>query len=280
MGCGVSSCCIPRAEVVEYTDSALPEGFVGVNESSDKKLIAEFVEVLALSFCGSTTSSPEASISWAIDAGPEGSNPVLPLSSEPSKERKDFYNYLMKFIFLTAARHGMCFALQDDQGKIVAAAVAFPPNNRRLHETRNSEWIHIIRCLGGFSNLPKYFTSGRSAKVLGLLDKMLHKAHRQKAPLRHLYVHCFATHPSEQGKGYGRKLAEFLNSCADYMRVPTYLETNGVSNERFYGKNGFVLVGERMAVEVDGQSFKPDGLEGISCMLREPAVMANVTVPK
>ena len=44
----------------------------------------------------------------------------------------------------------------------------------------------------------------------------------------------FATSPHHQGKGYGKKLLQFMGKLADADKVETYLEADGERNVGFY----------------------------------------------
>ena len=54
------------------------------------------------------------------------------------------------------------------------------------------------------------------------------------------------------------------------MNVPTYLETSGAKNERFYGLNGFEVKGRYEVPNVKkGKPFNPEGLGGFAGMVRK-----------
>ena len=94
---------------------------------------------------------------------------------------------------------------------------------------------------------------------------------------RHVYIHYLGTQPAMQGKGYAKKLMEYLTAAADRNQVPIYLESAGTRMERFWDKFGFT-VSERYPMEYKGikdgkkqvLSFQPDGLPGLSSCRREP----------
>merc|ERR1712196_323929 len=103
--------------------AGLPEGIIQVTENSEQELIKEFSDCIGDSFCGTSTSRPEAVLSWAYDSNASGENPASVLTAEPSPARVKYFKYLGAFITHTGLRHGGCFALKNADGKIVAATV-------------------------------------------------------------------------------------------------------------------------------------------------------------
>ena len=101
------------------------------------------------------------------------------------------------------------------------------------------------------------------------LEKTMATAHKECTSGRHLYIYAFGALPMEQGKGYGHRLMQFLTKAADYNNCPAYLETGGIKNVNFYMKNDFE-VKHVYPIEVDGTKFDPDGIGGLSAMVRNP----------
>ena len=267
MGC---KCCIPAAlnvaPEVYAGEAGLPAGIIHVNERSSQTLQDEFARLIGMSFCGSTGTAPEGALSWVFDPKSSGDNPSGPLLEEPSAARVRFFEALGKFISIQGIRHGGCFALRDESEKLVAATVTIPPNKKNLHHMGGCEQWYVMNQMGGMSAMPPELTSGPSEKRSGLLEKTMLQSHKSHASGEHLYVFAFATALGEQGKGYGRKLMEFLVASADRMNVPAYLECSGAKNERFYNNNGYQLK-QRYPIEFQGDSFKPDGLDGMAAMV-------------
>jgi len=273
MGCKL---CVPAALHLDvagmYSGSeGLPNDIIQVDETSSETLIEEFVALLSESFCGSTSDPPEAAISWAYDPECSGENPAAALTQEPSDSRKNYFRYMVRMGFRQAARHGGCFALLDkssgsDGAKIVAATITFPPNNKKLYLLGTCEMIYLVRQLGGASAVPPAMKGGSSAKRLKLLDQAMHLSHSENASEPHLYVWFLAAALREKGKGYGKRMMNFLKNAADNMNVKIYLECGGQKNESFYQHHGY-QVKKRYPIEYKGCSYRPDGLEGISAMV-------------
>jgi len=264
------SSCIPDSLDLEPEVYAgpggLPNDIIQVSTSSDQDLRDEFIGLIMSSLCGSTKSPPEAALSWAYDPmSSGGNNPTGFLTSEPSANRIKYFKFIAGFGAHSGFRHGGCFALKDSQnGKLVAATVTFPPNKKNLHQAGICEIMKMVGKMGGWAKIKTpEIEGGRMDK----LEKAMKKSHEAHAPGFHLYVQSFATAVGHHGKGYGRRLMEFLTESAERMDVPVYLECCGVNNERFYGNNGFKMM-KRYPVEYKNESFNPDGLEGFAAMVR------------
>lgn len=302
MGCAF---CLPASAGIDptvYFPGGLPENVVHVTPESPKELIEEFIDVLATSFCGSYCSPPEAVLSWCYKSPEMSENDHTKMlgndvtKSEGWNDRVAFFRYIAEWTFLRAGRHGGCFALKDPNpdedsddddnlkgavkkdGKLVAITVTFPPNKRRLHEEGFCEFIHLMGRLGA-EKVPKVFREGGEPSVrLDVLKKAAQLSHETHFPngKEHLFLYCLGVAPGRQGEGHGRKLITLMGECADRMKVPTYLETAGTRLEGFYGHNGYVVEGHYPMVynaakdgeEKEEMSFKPDGLDGFTAMVR------------
>lgn len=268
MGC---KCCVPAAMKVLPGDILpnLPENIIHINESTSKEQREEFEQVIAKSFCGTTKTSPEGMIGWFFEGGKPGVNPTDPLKEDPSPARENFCLVgLAKFNVATVLRHGGCYALLDSSGKIVGATSFFPPSKKPIYKMGMCEFIWVANQLGGMGALPKEVTSGDSCKRGEIIEKVMQKCHSECIQGEHLYVAITAILPGEQGKGYGRKLMEFLNAAADNLGVPSYLECSSVRNVNFYEKNGYKVVKD-YELKYKDDVFKPDGVEkGIRAMVR------------
>lgn len=251
-----------------FAPDGLPKDIIHLTENSDPALLNEFVDVFAYSFCGSTESPPEAALSWSFDPASSGDNPSGLLTCEPSEARIKYFKFIAGFAVHSALRHGGCFALQKDDGKIAAAAVTFPPNHKRVHRIGTCEQMQVVDRMGGWTKVASpEIQGGDSEKRLSKVSETMEKYHDVHAPGLHIYVLAFATLLGEQGKGYGKQLMTFLTESANRMvePVPLYLECSGQKNERFYERNGFKVV-KRYPIEFKNQAFDPDGLGGLSAM--------------
>ena len=285
MGC---TFCIPRALGTDprvYFPDGMPDRVVHITPDSLPELIEEFVEGLSSSFCGSSNAPGEASLSWGL--GTQGVTEItkpLPLEVVENKEnfekRKEFFRYCVKLSFTGTGRHGGCFALIDDDGKMCSYTITLPPNNKALHSPGMCEYTWMVNQLGGWSNMNPAFLEGEEAVRLDLVERTMQANHKKHAHDPHLFIYYFGTSPDKQGKGHGHTLLQHILAAADRMKVPTYLDCGGESNENFWTKHGFQVV-ERVPMSYVSQektkeygekteiAFKPDGLEGLSACVRQ-----------
>ena len=126
------------------------------------------------------------------------------------------------------------------------------------------ELLHVFRRMREVS---PDVTSSPAAARLDRGGKQMKVCHDEHAPGRHIYVLLFGTAVGQQGRGYGRRLMEFITTSADHIGGPCYLETSGAKNERFYGHNGYEVKGH-YSVEHDGKTYDPEGLGGFTGMVR------------
>ena len=92
----------------EYFHPTLPAGIVQITEKSLPQIVKEFEEVVALSFCGTTSAPPEPLHQWFVEPSQEGSNPAAPLSEAPSKKRLLFFHSMGK-VLLGENQPSLCF---------------------------------------------------------------------------------------------------------------------------------------------------------------------------
>lgn len=298
MGCAFCRSPSAGTDPTVFFPDGLPENVVHVTPDSPKELIEEFIDVLASSFCGDYCSVPEAILSWCYMSPEMSENDHTKMisndliKSEGWKDRVSFFRYVAEWTFLRAGRHGGCFALKDPDpeedsddddnlkgpkinGKLVAIMVVFPPNNRGLHKEGICEFLYLSLQLG-LDRVPKVFWEEGEPQVrFDVLKQAVEASQKKHFPSsqEYMFLFCLGVAPGSQGQGHGRTLITLLGECADRMRVNTYLETAGTSLERFYGRNGYKLEGRyplvyNVAGEEEERSFKPDGLDGFSAMVR------------
>jgi ribosomal protein S18 acetylase RimI-like enzyme len=238
----------------------LPANIVALSPNTDAEILKHILSMMTDSFTGTRTTAPEATLSWCADDSPgfEG-----PLRTEPSSERRKFFDFIIQFTAYMALPHGCCFALMKD-GKPVAASLCFPPSDKALHNESACDMIKVVSKHG----MPSLMTSGKSAVRMEAVSKLMKVNHKKFAHERHWYVQCFAVGAAGQGQGAGRELMEWLTKCADHTGHPMYLETFGARNIRFYQRNGFDVC---ETCVVDAKSAGKLELEGGgTAMLRKP----------
>ena len=260
-----SCCCIQKSLKVSPTDfaSSLPDGIVNIVEESDPKRINEFADLVSESFCGTTTTPPEPIMAWTYDHGDgtfeldAGTASGEILKKVPSLERTEYFRFIGHFITHQCLRHGGCYALEDTDGKLCAAAITIPPNANAVWDIGLCEMMMIIEKMGGDSKIPERMNKGISKDKMDQVEKIMQIAHKNHAPSKHLYLYVLATKPEVQGKGYGSKLLKFINNAATFQHVPAYLETSGKKNEEFYLSRGWIVAG-RYPLSVKGYKLKAD----------------------
>jgi GNAT superfamily N-acetyltransferase len=222
---------------------------------------------MARSFSGSKMTGPEGVLSWVLDenASVDG-DPCNPLIADPDPERKEVFEFVLKFCAAICLKHGCCFALFKG-GKVVAATLMTPPSTRAIYKLGGCGEMILAMQLG----MPKVFVSGESAVKHAAVDKAMAKAHKMHAHAPHWYIYAIAVDNEAQGKGYGRELMDWVSNCANATGHPAYLETMGPRNIRFYEKNGYE-VKETAPLEYKwkGSVKKCEMHGGLTAMVRQP----------
>lgn len=133
-------------------------------------------------------------------------------------------------------------------GDYAAASVWIPPGGTELTEEEEASLEPLlVEHLGD-----------RAGEVLDLFE-CLEQAHPSEQP--HYYLSLLGTHPDQRGKGLGMALLADNLATIDSERMPAYLESSNSANDSRYERQGFVR---------RGQLTRPDGLQTISTMWREP----------
>jgi len=95
-----------------------------------------------------------------------------------------------------------------------------------------------------------------------------HATHR---PLKGWYLVYIGTRPSGRGKGYARKVIEYVTGIADAAGRACYLESSNEVNRIIYGKLGF----ERRKIVYLQRAVEHVELD---IMVREPVMKKGVVV--
>ncbi|KAH0558499.1 hypothetical protein GP486_004841 [Trichoglossum hirsutum] len=85
------------------------------------------------------------------------------------------------------------------------------------------------------------------------------------------YLVYLGSRPSSRGKGYAKKLVQYMTKKADVENLPTYLECSANANVEYYEKFGFEL---RRKVYL----FRGEKPVGLDIMVREPPSRRDPTV--
>ena len=249
-----------------HTDAlpALPAGIVHLTTQTDRQIVDRSCELTSLAFAGTTTTAPEAALSWCLDPKASGDDPCSPLLENPSEARARHFKFLVDWqVHSVALRQGGCFSIVES-GQVMAALIAYPPG--AVHEPGFCRAVSTAMFKTG--DAPETMKSGVSHKRLQALGKEMEASHKKFAPDPHWYVQFFATDVSSQGKGYGQRLLAFVAALGDKSNCPVYLECCGERSERFYAKQGFRTV-HRIRVE-DAEAFPGDVFDKMAVMVRAP----------
>lgn len=118
-----------------------------------------------------------------------------------------------------------------------------------------------------------YFILGKESKER-YFNEFLPVLHDAKAEVmgdrddKSWYLIYLGTVPEARGKGYSRKLVEYVTDMADKNGEPCYLESSTATNLPIYNKYGFELKKE---ITLD-RAEKPVHLQ---CMIREPKIIKD-----
>jgi ribosomal protein S18 acetylase RimI-like enzyme len=257
-------CCTSKVSALEPLPP-LHDGVCHLTADSPGQIRAQVEEMLALSWCGSTEQAPESGMSWCYDPQACGENVLGPLVAPPPVQRMMHFRFVIRFCVTQAIKHGGCFYLTDPDGKVVSAAICLPPSDKNIHDPGMCEMMSIINKLG---SPPPSFSNKDFNRRDGAVRKVMTKMHKKHASGRHWYIYCMGTDPVSQGKGYGKRMMQWMSAVADNSRVPCYLECSGTRNEGFYGSFGFKVVGKE-PIKAGQELFDANG--GLVSMLRYPS---------
>jgi len=186
--------------------------------SKDDPRFAACVDVMARSFCGTTTTAPEPMIDWAY-CNREAAAAYVPLPEGPSEARLAYYVWTCKFILLLTVSRGGTYALVDKASSaVVAATGTVPPDAPPIPVGTNCEVMSIVSAIG---EPPKDDADQKSVKRMEACDKWMGRMHKQcVGKQKHLYVQTFFSDPAFQGKGCGKALLKLVEALADADGVP------------------------------------------------------------
>jgi ribosomal protein S18 acetylase RimI-like enzyme len=113
--------------------------------------------------------------------------------------------------------------------------------------------IMDIRCL----LKAKFYKLGREAgKRIKPIEEHSTTVHREFAPGDHWYLQTLGVEPTQQGKGYGSLLMEYMLEKIDNTNpLPVFLETSTEINVKFYKRFGFEVVREGIIPDTDVEQW-------------------------
>ena len=171
------------------------------------------------------------------------------INDDEERNDKIYKNNRWCFSYAVLNRsQGVAISVKDND-KLIGCMIITPSSHARL--CKFPRWgtkigiIGILRTLMKLGTSPLYKSNngyGQHAKnrLTAQVD-IIPKARERimKHYKRWIYLQCIGVHPSAVGKGYGKKLLQFLIQTADSLKVPLYLETESESNEALFKYFGF-----------------------------------------
>jgi ribosomal protein S18 acetylase RimI-like enzyme len=139
-----------------------------------------------------------------------------------------------------AAEMGVCirygYPLQIcDDGKVVAAAVIYPPGSLPL------PWIEQARLFIKSILGHDYYDIQPWLRWLAEIDKI----HPQES---HYYLEYLGVAPEYQGQGFGSTIMQYITARADKENTGCYLETASPANVPLYQRHGFKVITEKQII--------------------------------
>jgi ribosomal protein S18 acetylase RimI-like enzyme len=136
--------------------------------------------------------------------------------------------------FAVCVRKGYPIQLRED-GRVVAAALIYPPGSYPLPAFDN--WAFLLKSVlaNGWYDVKSWL-------------KWLDETDRAHPTTPHYYLEYIGVEPGCQGMGYGSILMEHLSAKADQEGVGCYLENANPSNNLFYQRFGYEIMGEKKII--------------------------------
>jgi ribosomal protein S18 acetylase RimI-like enzyme len=148
------------------------------------------------------------------------------LHDVPIAQRLALIEPAMRGFTRAAARAGAASVIQQ-QGKIVAVSLAFPP--RAYPPALATELVMLSGVLRA---------GLRRALRFQALDAWIRTRHVREP---HWYVWLLGVEPEMQGRRLGSELLRAISQRAERDAVPCYLETDKPSSVRLYERHGYVV---------------------------------------
>lgn len=166
---------------------------------------------------------------------------------------------VFEYIIYAHLLKGLVLTIGDFEG----IACWMPPNQNM------DDWGTIFR--SGMWRL--YYQLGKESKER-YFNEFLPKLHDAKADVmgdrdsNSWYLIYIGTVPSARGKGYSRKLIEYVTDLADKDGLACYLESSTMTNIPIYKRFGFE---EKIKITLDRAAEPVD----LHCMIREPKIIKD-----
>lgn len=216
------------------------------------KELDEVIEMLAVSFAGTTNSVPEGIIDWLVGEKYRTGPIYEKLEAEPSEKRLLIYRDFATFQVYRGWILGKILIVRDsnNNNKIVGAIILEPyyqtPLWKKPYFTLKEIYsMHkALRKIGEWFRFPKWMRNDDCIKsrievAVDIFTSSKKEVLTSKQIKTCYYASMIGTHPSLQGQGVGSFLMSSLQDVADAENIPVYLEASGEKNSRFYSKFDF-----------------------------------------
>ncbi len=137
---------------------------------------------------------------------------------------------------LLCIRQGYPIQINED-GKVVAAAVIYPPGSYPLPVV--DQWLIVFKSI----------LRNGMYDIRGWL-KWLDETDRNHPSESHYYLEYIGVEPGYQGKGFGSSILKHLIAIADKQGVGCYLENANPLNVNFYQHFGFEIMSEKEIIGI------------------------------
>ena len=125
----------------------------------------------------------------------------------------------------------------NENGKVVAAAVIYPPREYPL--SASDQWMLLLKSIfgNGFYDFRPWM-------------KWLEEVEKAHPSEPHYYLEYLGVEPEQQGKGLGSTILQHLIHKADEECVGCYLENANPRNISFYQRFGFQVISEKEIIGI------------------------------
>ncbi|KAJ9639061.1 hypothetical protein H2204_003969 [Knufia peltigerae] len=172
------------------------------------------------------------------------------------EERFEMHKAVMEYVTYAHCLNGLVLTAGDNYDCV---ALWLPPGKNI------DDWVTVIR--SGMWRLS--YKLSKEGKIR-FFDEFLPLLHDTKQEIlgerddQSWYLNYVGTRPEARGKGYARKVIEYVSKLADGHGLPCYLESSHNINIIIYGKLGFELRKQIFLTRAPGKELRLD------VMVREP----------
>ena len=272
MGACTSSDNVYPAEIPESVDL---EGLEVLN-SKDGDSVLQAIDVSARAFAGTATAQPPREIDWLLQDVPDKTNPS---QLQERVHRLNAFQATCVHYAFNLGRRGLVLVARSSDSKKITGCVMLYLYPQKWSPSIDGMFAAEKACMSAdkqskFSKAQQAFLT---SKRMSAMDKVLLNMHKKYATGPHICVQVVAVDPEAQGQGVGRKMMRAVNTIADAMNLPCYLECDDGKNEGVYTKFGYTLLGkEKLTAKENGTEAE---FPGEMCAMRRDPVPGVASVP-